>query len=140
MSTIEYRRLFRASVMLEMEFETKQKPPVKGVFISNNLSSGGASVIGPQKLDNGTRLKLKISLGEKKRVVTAIAEIIWQKQCHYVPRSKQTYYAVGLRFLDMKPQDAVLTSDFISDVIKESNEMVEREIIDRLEKPGEKRK
>ncbi len=133
MGTIEYRKLFRARVNLEMSFETREASPRKGVLLSSDLSSSGASVIGNEKLDIATELDLTLPVNGGRDCVKTIAKIIWQKQCQYVPKSRQTYHAFGLRFLDMSPEDAVLTSDFIYEIVKTNHEQEEKALIHRFE-------
>ncbi len=133
MATIEYRRLFRANVILEVEYETTQLPHRKGLFLSSDMSSSGIRVIGAEPFDVGTEFRLKIPINAQKDIIQATSRIIWQKKCQYVPASRKQYYSYGLRFLEMSPQDAILASDFIYEVVRSSNEMEEQELIQKFE-------
>ena len=134
MPTIEHRKLFRARIAVQIAYETLSKPVVNGVFLTTDVSSSGACVIGTKKLELDTDLKLNIFFQEGANPVAASGKIIWKKQCQYVPQSKHVYYAYGLRFLEMTPSDAIKTSDYVYEMVRASHEMEERETIQQLEK------
>ncbi|MDP8266502.1 MAG: PilZ domain-containing protein [Candidatus Aceula meridiana] len=133
MGTIEHRKLFRAEAYLKISYESKREPIIKGEFVTVDISSIGLHVIGPDKLEIGTDLIIKLQIKDRPESVTALSKVVWQKPCSYVPASKNAYFAAGLMLLDMSPEDAILTSDFIFDVAKEHQFKYEKKIIDQLE-------
>ncbi len=132
MGTIEHRRLFRAIINLKLTYEIPEAS-LKGVLLTNNLSSSGAQVVGCHEFRLGEEVQLKAHLDEGKIIVPVLAKVVWQKKCNYSPPSRKIYFATGFRFLDISPQDAILTSDFIYETLKRQNELEEKEMIDHLE-------
>ena len=133
MGTIEHRKLFRAEAHLKMSYETVREPIIKGEFVTVDISSIGIHVIGQDKLEIGTELIIKLHVEEKKDFISALSKVVWQKPCLHVPQSQNSYFAAGLMLLEMSPEDAILTSDFIFDVAKEHQLKYEKKVIDQLE-------
>ncbi len=134
MSTIEYRKLFRANVSLQLNYQTIKEPKIEGVTFSRNLSSTGLNVILLDKIKEGEELALEIFLPQEAKAVIAKGRIIWQRPCSYQPESKRRYYSTGIHILEMASGDAIKTSDFISETLRKQKENEDREIVERIEK------
>jgi hypothetical protein len=133
MGTIEHRRLFRSQVFTKISFETIKPPFVKGKAITADISSIGLHMISTEPLVIGTELLIKILFESRKTPVSATAKVVWQKECLYQPDKKKTYYSSGLMLLDMSPQDAILTSDYVFDAATKHQLSCEKQIIQKLE-------
>jgi len=133
MGTIEHRRLFRAEVFTKISYETIKPPFVKGKAITVDVSSIGIHMISAEPLSTGAELLLKIFFESRKTPISATAKVIWQKECLHQPDKKRTYYACGLMLLDMAPQDAILTSDYIFDAATKHQLLCEKQIIAQLQ-------
>jgi len=133
MGTIEHRKLFRAEAYLKISYELAREPSRKGEFVTVDISSIGLHVVGPDKFEIGTELILKLHFEGKVEPVSALSKVVWQKSCTYIPQSQNAYFASGLMLLDMSPEDAVLTSDFIFDVAKKHQIRYEKKVIDQFE-------
>ncbi|MFA6378184.1 MAG: PilZ domain-containing protein [Candidatus Omnitrophota bacterium] len=136
MGTIEHRRLFRAEVFTKISYETIKPPFVKGRAVTVDVSSIGIHMIGAERLEAGTELLLKIFFESRKTPISATAKVIWQKECMHQPNKKKVYYACGLMLLDMAPQDAILTSDYIFDAASKHQLSCEKQIIQQLQGKG----
>ena len=133
MGTIEHRRLFRSQVFTKVSYETIKPPFVKGRAVTFDISSIGIHMIGAEPLAVGTELLVKILFESRKTPVSAAAKVIWQKKCLHQPDKKKTYYACGLMLLDMSPQDAILTSDYVFDAATKHQIACEKQIISQLQ-------
>lgn len=133
MGTIEHRRLFRAEVFTKISFETLKPPFVKGKAVTLDVSSIGVHMISAESLLIGAELLIKIYFESQKIPVSATAKVIWQKECLCQPDKKKVYYSSGLMLLDMAPQDAILTSDYIFDAATKHQLACEKQIIAQLQ-------
>ena len=133
MGTIEHRKLFRVQTSIKIFYESVRNPDIRGEAYTADVSSIGAQIIGRDPLEIGIELSVKFFIAEEKNPIFALAKVIWQKNCQYAPESQKTYYATGLMLLDMSPDDAILTSDYIFDVAKNQQLKCEKRIIDQLE-------
>lgn len=136
MPTFEYRKLFRVNIVLKVEYKTLKEPILSGVAFSKNMSSTGMNIVMSHKLDRNAELELVIYISGAKKPITAIGTIVWQSQCSYVPKSKKKYYSSGIRFSQMQPEQAIITSDFVRDVLKKQSDEEVRKIIDSIENQG----
>lgn len=134
MSTLEYRKLLRADILLKVLYKTKNWPLLEGVAYSKNVGTIGVNIIMGDKLDKNTQLELQIFLPGDERPVVANGKLVWQYKCAYVPESKRQYYASGVQFTDMAPDDAIKASDFIRNLLKNRSDSEVRKIIDMIEK------
>ncbi|MDD3375201.1 MAG: PilZ domain-containing protein [Candidatus Omnitrophica bacterium] len=133
MGTIEHRKLFRVQTSIKISYESVRNPEIKGEAYTADISSIGAQIIGKDLLEVGTELSVKFGISEEKNPIFALAKVVWQKKCEYSPENQKTYYSTGLMLLDMSPDDAILTSDYIFDVAKQQQLKCEKQIIDQLE-------
>jgi len=133
MGTIEHRRLFRAEVFTKISYETIKSPVVKGKAITVDVSSIGIHMISTDLLSTGAELLLKIFFESRKTPISASAKVIWQKECLHQPDKNKIYYSSGLMLLDMSPQDAILTSDYIFDAATKHQISCEKKIIGQLQ-------
>ena len=133
MATIEYRRLFRANVCLKVSYKRVKEPKIVGITFSKNISSSGINVVILDCLKEGDELVLGIFLTEATKPIVARGKVIWQRPCTYQPKSNKKYYSTGLNFLEMAPDDAIKTSDFIGDVLRKQKESEDKAIIDKIE-------
>jgi hypothetical protein len=133
MGTIEHRRLFRSEVFTKISYETIKPPFVKGKAITADISSIGIHMVNTHPLAVGAELLIKIFFESRKTPISATAKVVWQKECLYQPDQKKKYFAVGLMLLDMSPQDAILTSDYVFDAATKHQMSCEKQIIQKLE-------
>ena len=132
MATFEYRKLFRADVVVTVEYKTLQEPILSGVACTKNLSQTGLSLIMPDKLAKDRKIELEIHIGGDNPIhVEAI--ILWQNPCNVTSKKGLTYYLTGLQIIDMAPDDAIRESDFVRDFLVEKSEELNIEIIKKLE-------
>jgi c-di-GMP-binding flagellar brake protein YcgR len=133
MGTIEHRRLFRSEVFTKIQYETIKPPFLKGKAVTVDISSIGVHMICMDPLAVGAELLIKVYFESRKTPISATAKVVWQKECLHQPDKKKTYYACGLVLLDMSPQDAILTSDYIFDAATKHQIACEKEIIQQLQ-------
>lgn len=133
MGTIEHRRLFRSEVCVKIHYETIKSPLVKGRAITVDISSIGIHMIGSEKLSVGADLLTKLFFESRKTPISAVAKVVWQKECRLQPDKKKVFYATGLVLVDMSPEDAILTSDYIFDAAKKHQLDCEKKIIQQLQ-------
>lgn len=134
MPTFEYRKLFRANIILKVEYKSLKEPKINGIAFSKNISPTGMNIIMADNLEKNSELELQIYIKEGKKPIYARGKIIWQHECSKVWSSKKKYYAYGIQCDYMSSQDAISTSDFVRDIVKEQSESQIREIIFRIEK------
>ena len=137
MATFEYRKLFRADVVVKVEYETKKEPFRGGTAFSMNLSQTGINIIANEQFDKDTELIMKIYLTEKEEPVVAKGVVVWQAPCSFTPKTEKKYYSTGVLISDMSSQDAIRQSDFVKDCLVEKSEKQKKKIIERLEGLGE---
>jgi len=133
MSTIEYRKLFRADIVLNLRYHIKSAPLIEYKALSKNLSATGLQMIGDKLLDKETILELEIILPNTKPLYF-LGSVVWQIKCDYTPPSKKNYYSTRVRFLHASSKDVIIISDFITNILKQCAADREKEIIDSLEK------
>ena len=133
MATFEFRKLFRADVVVKVEYETKGKTPLGGTAFSQNLSQTGINLIANEQLAKDTELNMKIYLYEKEEPVLASGVVVWQAPCSFIPKSERKYYSTGILIRNMSSQDAIRQSDFVKDCLVEKSEKEKKKIIKRLE-------
>lgn len=133
MSTFEYRKLLRADILLKVLYKTKNWPLLEGVAYSKNVGTIGVNIIMGDKLDKNTQLELQIFLPGDDRPVVVKGKLVWQYKCAYVPESKRQYYASGVQFTDMAPDDAIKASDFVRNLLKNRSDAEVKKIIVMIE-------
>ena len=135
MSTFESRKLYRADIILRVEYETtNRKPFTEGIAFSKNLSCVGICVVMSDELSNKCTLDLAIHLPNKKKAIFARGEVLWQAECPSYPQGKRKYYTTGIQFSNMSTSDAIKESDFIKGVLIQKSEKENKLIIKKLEK------
>ena len=135
MSTFESRKLFRADVILRVEYETtNRKPFTEGISFSKNLSNVGICVVMPDRLSKNCKLDLAIHLPNKKKAIFAKGEVVWQMECLSYPESKKKYYITGIQFSNMSSSNAIKESDYIKGIMVQKSEKENRILIKKLEK------
>ena len=134
MPTFEYRKLFRANIILKVEYHSLKEPKINGIAFSKNISPTGMSIIMADNLEKNSEVELQIYIKEGTKPIYARGKVIWLQECPKVSKSKKKYYSCGIQCDYMSSQDAVSTSDFVRDIVKEQSESQIREIISRLEK------
>lgn len=134
MPTFEYRKLFRANIILKVEYHSLADPKISGVAFSKNISPTGMSIIMADNLEKNSELELQIHIKEGIRPIYARGKIVWQQECPKVSSSKKQYYSCGIQCNYMSSEDAISTSDFVRDIVREQSIGQIREIISRLEK------
>lgn len=133
MATIEYRKLFRANVNLKVNYKIASQPKAAGTTFSRNLSSIGINILIPEKLKEEEKLDLEIFLTESSKPVKAVGKAVWQSQCSYQPKSQRRYYSTGIHFLEMNSDDAIITSDFIGEILRRQKAEEDKLIIEKIE-------
>jgi len=133
MGTIEHRRLFRSEACVKVIYETVKPPLIKGRAITVDISSIGIHIIGSDKFTVGADLLVKLFFESRKTPISAVAKVVWQKECRLQPDKKKVFYAAGLMLVDMSPEDAILTSDYIFDAAKKHQLACEKKIIQQLQ-------
>ena len=134
MPTFEYRKLFRANIILRVDYHSLSDPEITGTAFSKNISPTGLNIVMPDKLKEGSELELKIHIVEGKEPIYAKGKIIWIQECPPVFKTEKKYYSCGIQCNYMSSEDAISTSDFVRDIVKEQSESQIKEIISRVEK------
>jgi len=132
-STFEYRKLLRANILLKVLYKTRSWPLLEGIAYSKNVGATGINIIMDDKIDKNTDLELRIFFPEHDNPVYVKGKLIWQCRCSYVPESKKQYFSCGIQFSDMSPEDAIRTSDFIRDLLKNRSDAEVRKIVEIIE-------
>ncbi len=133
MTTFEYRKFFRADIVVRVRYKTTKGPRLSGVAFSKNLSQTGLCIVTADKLFRNTELELKIYVDDRGKPLTASGLVIWQSECSFVPESKRKYYVTGVQIRDMSPDDAIKGSDFVRDFLIRKSEEENKTIIEKLE-------
>jgi c-di-GMP-binding flagellar brake protein YcgR len=133
--TFEYRKLFRVNIVLKVEYKTLKVPILSGVAFSKNMSSTGMNIVMSHKLERNAELALQIYIPDSNKPITATGIIVWQSECSYTPKSRKKYYSCGIKFSQMQPEQAIITSDFVRDVLRQQSEEEIKKIIDMIENP-----
>ncbi len=133
MGTIEHRKLFRVQTSIKITYEGVKDSSIKGEALTVDVSSIGTQIITKDQLEIGTDLSIKFFVALQKEPIFALAKVVWKRKCDYNSESQIVYYAIGLMMLDMSPQDAILTSDYIFDIAKKQQTDCEKEAISQLE-------
>ena len=133
MSTIEYRKLFRADITVELRYKLKSEPLLEYKGLSKNLGATGLQMVIDKRMDKDVLIDLEINLPNTKPIHFA-GSIVWQVKCDYVPESKTVYYSTRVKFLQASSKDVITVSDFITDILKKGAADREKEIIENLEK------
>jgi len=133
MTTFEYRKFFRADVVLKVEYRTIKAPILNGIAFSKNLSQTGISIVASDEFMKDTELELKIYIDDKKKPLTATGMVVWQSECSFVPESKREYFVTGIQLNDMSPEDAIVGSDFVRDFLVKKSQEQNEEIIEKIE-------
>ncbi len=134
MPTFEYRKLFRANIILKVEYHSLADSKIRGVAFSKNISPIGLNIVIADKLEKNSELELKIHIAEGKKPIYAKGKVVWHQECPPVYKSENKYYSCGIQCDYMSSDDAISTSDFVRDIVKKQSESQIREIISRIEK------
>ncbi|MBM3248894.1 MAG: PilZ domain-containing protein [Candidatus Omnitrophica bacterium] len=134
MPTFEYRKLFRANIILRVDYHSLSDPKITGTAFSKNISPTGLNIVMADKLEKNSEVELEIHIEEGKKPIYAKGKIIWQQECPKVSQSKVKYYSCGIQCDYMSSDDAISTSDFVRDIVREQSEGQIREIISKIEK------
>lgn len=134
MPTFEYRKLFRANIILKVEYYSLSDSKIKGTAFSKNISPTGLNIVMVDKLAKNSELELKIHIVDGKKPIYAKGKVIWQQECPPVLKTEKKYYSCGIQCNYMSSQDAISTSDFVRNIVKEQSKSQIKEIISRIEK------
>lgn len=134
MPTFEYRKLFRANIILRVDYHSLNDPKIKGIGFSKNISPTGLNIVMADKVEKDSELELKIHIVEGKKPIYAKGKVVWMQECPPVFKTEQQYYSCGIQCNYMSSEDAISTSDFVRDIVKEQSETQIRDIISRIEK------
>ena len=134
MSTIEYRKLFRADIVVEVKYNLKSSPLIQHIGFSKNLSATGLQMVVDQKIDKEALLELELFVPGNKASLHFTGNIVWQVECEYIPKSGTNYYSTRVRFLKASSKDVISLSDFITVVLKNKAIETEKKIIEEIEK------
>lgn len=131
--TFEHRKLYRADIILKVDYKTVKAPLVKGTAFTKNISSTGLNVIMPHGLSEGTKIDFKIYIKGDSKAVSGEGEILWSEKCSFKPDSNREYYSAGVLIDDMSSEDAILESDFVREILVRKSMEETIEIIKKLE-------
>ena len=133
MSTIEYRKLFRADITVDIRWRFKSSSSDEYFGLSKNLSATGIQMIIDKEIERETLIQLNIYLSSGAKPIQFTGSVVWQVECDYAPKGK-TYYSTRVKFLQASSKDIILISDFITSILKKQTANREKEIIENLEK------
>lgn len=134
MATFEYRKLFRADVVVKVEFTGREDRELKGTGFSKTISQTGINMVVENPLERGCGLDLILHIDLPGGPVKAKAVVLWKKECMFVPESGRKYYSVGLQINEMSSGDAIRESDYVRDFLINKSEEQNRKIIQELER------
>lgn len=80
---------------------------------AKNLGSGGIFLNTYYLLNQGTRLNLQFEVPSTGKTVGVDGEVVWQGRTQN-PQTKEELVGMGIRFVDLKEEDARLISSFAS--------------------------
>jgi len=133
MSTIEYRKLFRADITVEVRWKFKSSPDKEYFGLSKNLSATGMQMIIDRKTEKDALVQMDIHIPGETKSIQFTGSVVWQVECDYAPKGK-VYYSTRVKFLQASSKDIILISDFITNILKKQTSEREKEIIDNLDK------
>lgn len=81
--------------------------------LSMNISSGGLFVATYTPAPIGEHVPLNFSLPDSEKVIQVTGEVCWSRE--YNPVYPDTHPGMGLRFLNLNPEDQKLINDFIAE-------------------------
>ena len=133
MPTFELRKLYRADVVLKVEYQTLDEPVIIGMGYTKNMSSSGFSLINTDQLEKDVKLGVLIYFNDSGNVLKVQSKVLWQIECSHVPKSGNKYYVTGLKISHIIPSDALKQSEFIEKMVKDQSEERNIEVIEKLE-------
>ena len=133
MSTFEYRKLLRASVVLKVTYRTVKKPVFQETVFSKNISCVSIAIINTRIFQKDTEVLLEIYPSAHQQPILAKGRVKWQSKCSYTPKSGRQFYVTVVVFSEMLPDDVIRTSDFVKDILLQRSQEEETRIIDKIE-------
>ena len=96
---------------------------------SRNISIGGVNLALNEKLFPGTQLSLQLDVPKAQRPILVQGEIVWVKE---IPAKfakeardrKERFFATGVKFVQVKPEDETKLREFINERIKVAPEEI----------------
>jgi c-di-GMP-binding flagellar brake protein YcgR len=87
--------------------------------LTRDVSLGGVRLVMEKPLQNGAQLQLALALPGQERPVNATGEVVWSEEVAWIGRADERRSAeVGVRTLEMAPQDQETLTSFIADGLR----------------------
>lgn len=105
----ERRKCMRFNANIDVRYEVPQSV-LEGISITKDISANGMQLPAALRIDDGTRLGLKIMLPEEKNPVFATAEVIWSRESK---SEDENMHDLGLCFVKIDSLDRSRILDYI---------------------------
>jgi c-di-GMP-binding flagellar brake protein YcgR len=87
--------------------------------LTRDVSLGGVRLVMDKPLSRGAQLQLALVLPGQERPVNATGEVVWSEEVAWIGRGGERRNAeVGIRTLEMAPQDQESLTGFIADGLR----------------------
>ena len=101
----ERRRFVRLDTRLDVSYAVQPAGTVQHTS-SKDIGGGGICLFADHVLEPGTCLKVSMKLPGRERPITFTAEVVWSELYEIIGKTeRQRAVEVGVRFLDIAPQD-----------------------------------
>ncbi len=93
---------------------------------SRNLSLGGINLALREKLFPGTVLKMQLNIPQSPQPIFVQGEIVWVKEIShkFTNERKERFFATGIKFIQISPEDEGILRRFISQRIEDKPEQI----------------
>ena len=127
----ERRRNVRINTEIDVLYEVSNSKDAHKQLVSKsrNLSIGGMNLALNEKLFPGTNLQLQLDVPQTQRPILVQGEIVWVKEipAKFSKNAKEKterYFATGVKFVKVKPEDETKLRDFINERVRTAPEQI----------------
>lgn len=123
----ERRKSVRINTEIDVLYESISNTKAPKQFSkSRNISVGGINLALNEKLFLGTRLQMQLNIPQSLRPVFVQGEIVWVKEIslRFTKEKRERFFATGIKFTQMKPEDEDALRSFINQRVKDAPEQI----------------
>jgi c-di-GMP-binding flagellar brake protein YcgR len=123
----ERRKSTRIDTEVDVRYDVlADKGPKAQLSKSRNLSLGGINLALEEKLFPGTVLKMQLNVPQSPDPIFVQGEIVWVKQISekFTNEGKERFFATGIKFTQISPEDEKVLRRFISQRLKDKPQSV----------------
>jgi c-di-GMP-binding flagellar brake protein YcgR len=113
----ERRKSLRIDAELDVYYEViSAKNSIKLASLSRNISLGGINLTLNEKLAPDTALNIELSIPGRPKPIFLQGKTVWAREisAKFNKQHQQRFFATGIKFTQMKPNDEALLREFIN--------------------------